>query len=177
MKKQYLLMCLLALFSFSSYSQKLGYKEIQIGKTISVLLENEYKFKAFEAKNGEEGFILIVDSSFKICGHSVEYVKIWRDDEYKINIVQVVTKEVIFKDFTDYLNNTKNIATCIIGSVGKPVTVDLDKPNSQKNGFGWDFKDEGTMLGLFVDNMSSFAQNEKRRYFLTWAKTSKQKMW
>jgi len=161
----------------TSYSQKLGYKEIEIGKTISILLENEYKFKAFEPKNGEEGFILVVDSSFKICGHNVEYVKIWRDAEHKINMIQVVTKEIISKDFSEYLNNTKNMATCIISSVGKPVAVDLDKPNTQKNSFGWDFKDEGTILGLFVDNMSSFAEKEKRRYFLTWAKSSKQKMW
>lgn len=165
--------------SLNCFAQKTGYKEIQIGKPISVIPENDYQLKAMDAtdSNGKHKMYAIYSQNLKMCSEPIEYIAVELNNEYLIKQVKVVTKEFNVKDFQDYLDKLTEKRDCLISNMGKPAKVTLDGAVNENNAIGWSFKEENITFVLLEENMSTFAKNQKRRYAFVWAKNEKSELW
>ena len=173
--------CILSIFFIviigKSYSQKTGYKEITVGKNINDSSLNKYRFGV--PKGEDNTFVLVATNDMLFCRIPINQIIVITDANKKIINIVLLTKEILFRDYSDFISSFVKLGTCIIDVVGHSVGSNLEDLNKKNNEIiaAWIFKEENTMMSETASNMSAMAKDELRSFSITWEPYKSTSLW
>jgi len=171
-----LLTVVLIVTSIICYSQTDGYKNIKLGEKFNFNeLIKSYKITQI----AQRGFHLISDFEQKFCNIPIAYIDIKLNEDTTISLIQVYTKDIVYKGWKEYIEDYKVIAECIVNTVG---TASYYDPGTDKNdGFittGWAFDDQKKLLALYGNDPKVSENNVSRHFLIAWIQSNGEtKMW
>ena len=174
MKLLILLTILLFILNGQGSAQKLGYKEFQVGKNIN---DSEfYKYEIRELKKDTSIKFIIPEIQMFFCDIPIESILLHIDSTNAIDKTSVRTNEIVFKNYKAFRDKFFELVDCMMSVFGKADDMSLNNKELQKVVI-WELKDVRVLLRLSTDDMSSFAENEKRAFIISWTYKKKPKLW
>ena len=167
MIKRVLFILIVSLSAGSLFAQKLGYKEIQIGKTLKNIKDlQKYKLTPDTAHNDRW---FITGDSLRIFLTDIGHLEITVDKNEVIKWVAAYTKERVFEDYKDWLYELGYLLNVINSDLGKLNSSDVSRPLDSQLSLAWSFTDTKTALSLATKKVDKSIFRLKGNYTLTWA--------
>lgn len=167
MLKSVLFILIVSLSAGSLFAQKLGYREIQIGKTLkNIKALHKYKLTPDTAHNNRW---FVTGDSLRIFLTDIGHLEITVDKNEVIKWVAAYTKERVFEDCKDWLYELGYLLNVINSDVGKLNSSDVSRPMNSQLLLAWSFTDTKTALLLATKKVDKSIFRLEGNYILTWA--------
>lgn len=163
----FLVLLMLIGVSMECYSQKCGYREIQIGANL-LDIDHLHKYNFLQFKDDTQSYIC-TGNAFTICNHKIDNIRIKTDSKYIIKRVTVRTIDTLFSNYNDWWEDFKYTTSAILNSVNQGAT--WNNIGNEKNGYKmivWSFQEYRVAFRVSTKDVSSFDKNFVRYYQFIW---------
>lgn len=166
-----ILILVLLFISNIGYAQKLGYKDIEIGKSIGDTSISKYYFKS-SSSDPNRYVALAVGSTF--CNITIHAFQVDTDSNKKIKRVILVTRETKYSNRKSLILSFQNTVDCVSNWLGKPDVADEAGKNLYN---AWMFPNEPVAITLMIENMGDGEVDKNASFEIVWRTKEQTTMW